>query len=197
MDEAALQIFSQQLDRALFLDPEYQDLADYDGPLPIGYGQTISQPSLVVEMTRLLDPTPNSRVLEIGTGSGYQTAFLARFSHHVYTIERILELSQAAQERLTRLKFTNITFRVGDGSLGWPEEAPFDRIIVTAAASAIPDELFAQLRPLGRMVIPVGPPAWQQLLLVTKNPDGSRLARPVEDVRFVELRGKYGWGQDA
>jgi protein-L-isoaspartate(D-aspartate) O-methyltransferase len=125
MDEAALQIFSQQLDRALFLDPEYQDLADYDGPLPIGYGQTISQPSLVVEMTRLLDPTPNSRVLEIGTGSGYQTAFLARFSYHVYTSSGFWNCHRPPGT-VTRLKFTNITFRVGDGSLGWPEEAPFD-----------------------------------------------------------------------
>ncbi|NCA99397.1 MAG: protein-L-isoaspartate(D-aspartate) O-methyltransferase [Clostridia bacterium] len=196
MDNEALWSFFHQLDRTLFLDDEYKPMASVDGPLPIGYGQTISQPSLVVEMTRILDISPDSTVLEIGTGSGYQTALLAHFAHEVYTIERITELSVAAQDRLDRLGLTNIRFKIGDGSLGWPEHAPFDRIMVTAAAGRIPDELFTQLRTGGRMIIPVGPPSWQQLLLITKDAQGLMHRQPVENVRFVELHGKYGWGHD-
>jgi len=196
MDNEALWSFFRQLDRSLFLDDEYKPMASVDGPLPIGYGQTISQPSLVVEMTRILDIGPDCSVLEIGTGSGYQTALLAHFARDVYTVERIAELSIAAQARLEQLGFNNILFRIGDGSLGWPEHSPYDRIMVTAAAGRIPDELFTQLKPGGRMVIPVGPASWQQLLLVTKDAQGLMHQHPVEDVRFVELHGKYGWGHD-
>ena len=196
MDNESLWSFFRKLDRSLFLDDEYKPMASVDGPLPIGYGQTISQPSLVVEMTRILDIGSDCTVLEIGTGSGYQTALLAHFAREVHTIERIAELYIAAQARLDRLGFTNILFRIGDGSVGWPEYAPFDRIMVTAAAARVPDELVAQLRPGGRMMIPVGPPAWQQLLLITRDAQGLMHQHPVENVRFVELHGKYGWGHD-
>ena len=194
MDVKALVQYFHKLDRALFLDSDYKHLAGVDGPLPIGYGQTISQPSLVLEMTRLLAPEPDSTVLEIGTGSGYQTALLARFSQQVYTIEWYPELSEAAQLRHLTLGLHNITYRVGDGSSGWPDFAPFDRIMVTAAAGRIPTELVDQLKPGGAMVIPVGPPSWQELLHIQKAADGSTSAAVVESVRFVELQGKYGWG---
>jgi protein-L-isoaspartate(D-aspartate) O-methyltransferase len=196
MDNEALWSYFEKLDRTLFLDEEYKPLASVDGPLPIGYGQTISQPSLVAEMTRILDVGPDCTVLEIGTGSGYQTALLAHFAQKVCTIERIAELSIAAKARLEQLGFSNIQYKIGDGSLGWPEHAPYDRIMVTAAAARIPDELFTQLKPSGRMIIPVGPPSWQQLLLITKDAQGLMHQHPVEDVRFVELHGKYGWGHD-
>ena len=194
MDVKALVQYFHKLDRALFLDSEYKHLAGVDGPLPIGHGQTISQPSLVLEMTRLLAPEPDSIVLEIGTGSGYQTALLARFSRRVYTIEWYPELSEAAQQRHQLLGLCNITYRIGDGSFGWAEKAPYDRIMVTAAAGRVPDELVDQLKPGGAMVIPVGPPSWQELLHIQKAADGSTSAAVVESVRFVELRGKYGWG---
>ena len=196
MDNESLWSFFRKLDRSLFLDDEYKPMASIDGPLPIGYGQTISQPSLVVEMTRILDIEPDCTVLEIGTGSGYQTALLAHFARLVCTVERIAELSIAAQTRLERLGFSNILFKIGDGSLGWSEHSPYDRIMVTAAAGRVPDELLIQLRPGGRMVIPVGPPSWQQLLLVTKDAQGLIHQHPIENVRFVELHGKYGWGHD-
>ncbi|MBP8990209.1 MAG: protein-L-isoaspartate(D-aspartate) O-methyltransferase [Clostridia bacterium] len=195
MDRKELYEAFRKLDRSFFLDDSCKGLASYDGPLPIGYGQTISQPSLVVEMTALLDPEPTSRVLEIGTGSGYQTALLAPFCKAVYTIERIPELAAKAKERLEALGFKNIYFRVGDGSNGWPEEAPFDRIIVTAAAAAIPPALIEQLSPGGRLVIPVGPRGLQDLVLVRKTETGKIIQETIEKVAFVELVGPYGWSQ--
>lgn len=195
MDRKILYEAFRKLDRSLFLEGPIKDLASYDEPLPIGYGQTISQPTLVVEMTARLDPQPTSRVLEIGTGSGYQTALLAPFCQAVYTVERIAELAEKAQARLTELGFTNIHYRVGDGSAGWPEEAPFDRIIVTAAAAIVPPPLIDQLALSGRMVIPVGPPGWQDFLLITKNQNGQVLQQSIEKVAFVELVGPYGWRQ--
>lgn len=195
MDRKELYEAFRKLDRSFFLDDSCKGLASYDGPLPIGYGQTISQPSLVVEMTALLDPEPTSRVLEIGTGSGYQTALLAPFCKAVYTIERIPELAAKAKERLEALGFKNIYFRVGDGSNGWPEEAPFDRIIVTAAAAAIPPALIEQLSPCGRLVIPVGPRGLQDLVLVRKTETGKIIQETIEKVAFVELVGPYGWSQ--
>ena len=193
MDEKALIRFFQQLDRRLFLGTAEVPFASLDEPLPIGFGQTISQPTLVAEMTRLLSPELTSRVLEIGTGSGYQTAFLAEFSQQVFTVERIPELSETAKERLDRIGYRNIQYRIGDGSIGWPEEAPFDRIIVTAAAGRLPSELTSQLAANGRMIIPVGPPGSQELLLVTRNEQGQLQETVVERVVFVELKGKYGW----
>jgi protein-L-isoaspartate(D-aspartate) O-methyltransferase len=194
MDQKALVLYFHSLDRAIFLDGECKALAGVDSPLPIGHGQTISQPSLVLEMTRLLSPEPDSSVLEIGTGSGYQTALLARFSGKVCTVERIPDLSRRAKMHLDSLGFDNIHYKIGDGSFGCPEKAPFDRIIVTAAAGHVPLELISQLRPSGRMVIPVGPPAWQELMVIKKNPDGTVTQTSSGTVRFVELVGPYGWG---
>lgn len=185
--------FSKKLDRSEFIESEFRLFAHVDEALPIGFGQTISQPSLVVEMTRILNPDKKSRVLEIGTGTGYQTAFLSHFSESVYTIEIVPELASSAKERLRRMGYINITYKVGDGSTGWAEHAPFDRIMVTAAAKKVPDELIEQLAPEGRMVIPVGPPSVQMLTLVTKDKRGKISISEIEYVQFVELRGKYGW----
>ncbi|NLA95731.1 MAG: protein-L-isoaspartate(D-aspartate) O-methyltransferase [Clostridiaceae bacterium] len=193
MDERALEAFYLKLDRSLFLDGDYKSLAKNDHPLPIGYGQTISQPSLVLEMTRLLVPDKDSIVLEIGTGSGYQTALLAEFAKEVYTVERIEELSNKAQARLGVLGYRNIHFIIGDGSGGWKEKAPFDRIMITAAAGKRPVELIQQLNTNGRMVVPVGPPSMQVLLLITKDEKGQVSEQRRGQVKFVEMVGTYGW----
>ncbi len=157
-----------------------------DSPLPIGHGQTISQPYIVAEMTRLLRLTPQSRVLEIGTGSGYQAAILAEFTAHVYTIEVIEPLAREAAERLQRLGYDRVSVLHGDGWNGWPEHAPYDAIIVTCAAGQIPPPLIGQLAPGGRMVIPVGPRfAVQSLMLVEKDAEGRVSSRSLMGVRFV------------
>ena len=171
-----------------FLPADLRNLAYANHPLSIGHGQTISQPYIVALMTEMLDLAPGARVLEVGTGSGYQAAVLAQLAAQVYSVELIPELHHAAAERLARLGFGNVICRLGDGALGWPEEAPFDAIIVTAAASAIPPALVAQLKPGGRMVIPVGE-TWfgQELLLVTKDPDGTVQNRKLLGVAFVPL----------
>ena len=191
-----MEAFFRSLDRSLFLDDEYKVHAYVDRPLPIGFEQTISQPSLVLLMTYLLRPEKDSKVLEIGTGSGYQTCILAEFSKEVYTIERIPDLSQKAEERLNEMGYRNIHFKTGDGSLGWPEEAPFDRIMVTAAAASLPFELISQLKEEGMMLIPVGPQDFQELQLVRKKKDGTIEVETVEMVRFVEMKGKYGWNKE-
>ena len=193
MDYNALIEFYHHLDRSYFIDNEMKEFADLDQPLSIGYEQTISQPSLVLEMTRILEPEMDSRVLEIGTGSGYQTALLAKFSKTVYTIERIAELSETARKRHETLGYTNIVYKIGDGSEGWKENAPFDRIMVTAAAAKIPNELIDQLALGGKMIIPVGQPELQELKLVFKEDDGQVRQQTVDLVRFVEMKGKYGW----
>lgn len=185
--------FARSLDRSFFIDNENKVLANINEPLPIGYGQTISQPSLVVEMSQILSPDNSKCVLEIGTGSGYQTAILAHFSKSVYTVERIPELAQSAREKLDSLGYANISYLIGDGSAGWSEHAPYDRIIVTAAAERMPEELLEQLREGGIMIIPVGPRGLQELIMVTKNPDGKIRMQSIEYVRFVEMKGKYGW----
>lgn len=186
MDEKLLQFFSS-LDRSRFVDEPYKALSSLDRPLPIGHGQTISQPSLVAYMTEQLELNKKHTVLEIGTGSGYQSAFLAEFSGELYTVERIGELSKKAEERLSSLGYRNIHYRVADGSLGWPEHAPFDRIMVTAAPKIIPKPLLDQLAPEGIMIIPVGPEGWQELLKVTKDRHGSVSERKLLDVVFVEF----------
>ena len=193
MDQKAFLKHYQTLDRALFLDEHLKSLASYDGPLPIGHNQTISQPSLVAQMTLALDPKRDSRVLEIGTGSGYQTALLAPFCKTVYTIEQIDDLSATAQARLIQLGFHNIQYRIGDGCIGWMEEAPFDRIIVAAAASVVPPVLLDQLAINGRLLIPVGPPGMQDLLLISKEANGQIEQHSINKVSFVELVGDYGW----
>ena len=163
-----------------------------DQPLPIGYGQTISQPYIVARMTELLEPRKTGRALEIGTGSGYQAAVLAPLLAEVYTIEIIEPLGNAARARLAALGYKNIQVRIGDGYYGWPEKAPFDCIVVTAAANHIPPTLVEQLAPGGRMVIPVGNPFQPQtLVLVTKGTKGPRdiQVRSLMPVAFVPLVG--------
>lgn len=161
--------------------------AAYDNrPLPIGHGQTISQPYIVGLMTQLLEPEPDDRVLEIGTGSGYQAAVLAEIVDSVFTIEIIEPLATSAGERLRRLAYETVEVRHGDGYFGWPDRAPFDGIVVTAAATHIPPPLIEQLAPGARMVIPVGPPfRVQELMLVEKRPDGSVRQRSILPVQFV------------
>ena len=185
-----LDMFFIELDRKHFMEFG-KELAAIDSALPIGCGQTISQPSLVLEMTRLLELEDHHKTLEIGTGSGYQTAFLSKFSGHVYTVERIEELYNKAVSRLTQMGYDNISFKLGDGSYGWEEHAPYDRIMVTASATKIPDELLAQLALDGKMVIPVGPPHLQVLYLVTKDSEGVCQFKQIEMVRFVRLIGDY------
>jgi len=160
-----------------------------DTPLPIGQGQTISQPYIVALMTELAAPKPSDRALEVGTGSGYQAAVLAQLVEHVYTIELEPALAQTAQRALQESGYDNITVRTGDGYAGWPEHAPFDIIIVTAAPDHVPQALIDQLKPGGSMVVPVGPAhAGQQLQLIQKDADGQTHVRKVAPVRFVPLR---------
>lgn len=193
MDKEALTKYFLSLDRAYFLDESQHKEAAFDHPLPIGFGQTISQPTLVLKMTQLLDLEKNHKVLEIGTGSGYQTAILAEFAKEVYTVERIEELSNKAKKRLDGLGFGNINYKVGDGTYGWKEEAPFDRIMVTAAAVRLPKALTSQLAPGGKMVIPVGEETLQRLFLVEKDKEGYLHVESVEWVRFVSLIGEDGF----
>jgi protein-L-isoaspartate(D-aspartate) O-methyltransferase len=157
-------------------------------PLPIGSGQTISQPYIVALSTDLVAPEPQHVVLEVGTGSGYQAAVLAEVVGRVFTIELLEPLGKEAEQRVKSLGYGNVEFRIGDGYQGWPEKAPFDAIVVTAAAPQVPPALIAQLKPGGRMVIPVGAnPASQHLLLLTKAADGSVREKRVLPVRFVPL----------
>jgi protein-L-isoaspartate(D-aspartate) O-methyltransferase len=169
-----------------FVPEDVRPFAYENHPLPIGNGQTISQPFIVAVMTDLLDPEPDDKVLEIGTGSGYQAAVLASLVGEVFTIEIVPELGERARATLERLGFTNVQTRIGDGYRGWPEEAPFDAIIVTAAADQIPPPLLEQLKAGGRMIIPVGGnSAAEQLTLIEKRADGSIASRQVMPVRFV------------
>ncbi len=194
MRENRLQKAWDRLDRSLFVDPVLQSVAHIDAPLPIGCGQTISQPSLVFEMTRMLDPEQDDIVLEVGTGSGFQTALLAMLASHVYTIERLSLLGESARERLRTMGLGNVSLRIGDGGTGWPEHAPYNRIMVTAGCAVLPPPLLAQLAPKGRMVAPVGPRMEQDLLLVTRPLDGPLRIESLMKVVFVELVGPYGWG---
>ncbi len=159
-------------------------------PLPIGHGQTISQPYIVALMTHLAAVEPDQRVLEIGTGSGYQAAVLAKVAGHVYTMEIVEPLADLSRERLARLGFDNVTTRLGDGYNGWPEHAPFDAILVTAAATHVPPPLVEQLKAGGRMVIPVGSRfAVQDLVVIEKSAEGELTTRKILPVRFVPLTG--------
>jgi protein-L-isoaspartate(D-aspartate) O-methyltransferase len=172
--------------RHLFVPPEYRGQAYEDMPLPIGRGQTISQPYIVALMTQALRLTPASRVLEVGTGSGYQAAILAQITPHVWSIEALPELAAAAGERLRGLGYA-IAVQTGDGRLGWPEHAPFDGIIVTAAASDVPPALAAQLAEGGRLVIPVGASSWDQCLWLIEKLGGHLRRELLAEVRFVPL----------
>jgi protein-L-isoaspartate(D-aspartate) O-methyltransferase len=160
-----------------------------DRPLPIGHNQTISQPYIVALMTQLVRPTADSRVLDVGTGSGYQAAILAELCHSVASIEILQPLAEVATERLQKLGYQNVTVRCGDGYRGWPEKAPFDAIVVAAAPAKIPPPLLEQLKPGGRLVIPVGK-SRQQLLLIEKQPDGSLRRTSVAPVAFVPMTGR-------
>lgn len=178
----------RKVPRHEFVKPGDRGAAYADRPLPIGYGQTISQPYVVALMTQLLDLKKGDRVLEIGTGSGYQAAVLAEITDQVYTIEIVEELGKSAGERLKRLGYEKVETKIGDGYFGWEEHAPFDAIVVTAAADHVPPPLIEQLKAGGRMAIPVGGP-WQtqNLLLVTKEADGKIKTQNIAPVAFVPL----------
>ena len=180
-----------EVPRHEFVPPGSRNTAYVNRPLPIGFGQTISQPYIVALMTDLLAVGSEAKVLEVGAGSGYQAAVLSRLVRHVHSIEIIPELARSCRERIERLGLTNITIHEGDGYYGLESEAPFDAIVVTAASSTIPPPLVRQLKPGGRMVIPVGTPfAVQHLMLVEKNPEGNIAMRQVLPVQFVPLTGK-------
>jgi protein-L-isoaspartate(D-aspartate) O-methyltransferase len=190
-DERVLRAL-REVERHRFVPENVQAEAYANRPLPIGHGQTISQPYIVALMTDLVAPRPGDRVLEVGTGSGYQAAVLAELVGEVYSIEIIEPLAEQARERLERLGYDNVTTRLGDGYFGWEEQAPFDAIVVTAAASHVPPPLIAQLKPGGRLVIPVGGRfAVQYLLLVEKTAAGETVTRQVTAVRFVPLTGEH------
>jgi protein-L-isoaspartate(D-aspartate) O-methyltransferase len=174
--------------RHLFVPPELQRQAYQDRPLPIGYNQTISQPYIVALMTELARPRPSDRALEVGTGSGYQAAVLSRLVSHVYTIEIVEPLARVAEQRLKELGYANVTVRTGDGYAGWPDMAPFDVILVTAAPDHVPAPLLTQLKPGGRLVIPVGPVSdVQELQLLEKDNAGRISTTRVAPVQFVPL----------
>ena len=177
----------RRVPRHLFVPEAVRGEAYEDRPLPIGHEATISAPTIVALMTELLDPRPDDRVLEVGTGSGYQAAVLAGLVREVYSIEIVEPLARSASERLAALGYRNVTVRAGDGYAGWPERAPFDRIIVTAAAPHVPQPLIDQLRPGGRLVIPVGRGENEQLMLIRKDRRGRVSRRPILPVRFVPL----------
>jgi len=182
----------QKVPRHRFVLPEHLDLAYANRPLPIGHGQTISQPYIVALMTDLLALKPGDRVLEIGTGSGYQAAILAELVREVYSIEIVEPLAIRARKALAEAGYGGVGLRIGDGYYGWPEAAPFDAIVVTAAASHVPPPLVKQLKPGGRMIIPVGTAfLTQHLMLVEKQADGTLINRQILPVRFVPLTGGH------
>lgn len=193
-DERVLQAMLR-VPRHLFVPHEFEDMAYADTPLPIGDGQTISQPYMVAVMTELLKIKEEDKVLEIGTGSGYQTAILAELASLVVTIERIETLLKKAKRRLTELGYTNIIFILGDGTLGWKKEAPYQGIIITAGAPDVPPSLFEQLDEGGRMVIPIGSSGYQTLTLVRKI-EGRMVKKELFGCTFVPLIGKEGWKEN-
>jgi protein-L-isoaspartate(D-aspartate) O-methyltransferase len=179
--------------RHRFVPPDYRSLAYANRPLPIGHGQTISQPYIVALMTDLLNPQPHHRVLEIGTGCGYQTAVLAELVAQVYSVEIVSELSRVAGARLSELGYGNIHLRSGDGFGGWKEQAPFDGVLVTAAPDAVPHSLLEQLAPHGRLVVPIGPRYGTQMLTVaTHGPGGTVETATTIPVVFVPMIGGAG-----
>jgi len=187
-DKRVLEVMGR-VPREQFVPEKLVDEAYRDGPLPIGHGQTISQPYIVALMTQLVEPKPSGRALDIGTGSGYQAAVLSELCKDVYSIEIVEELAASSKKRLAALGYNNVTVRHGDGYGGWKEHAPFDVIIVAAAADHVPKPLVEQLAKGGRMVIPVGR-FFQDLLLIEKRPDGSVVEKRVAPVAFVPMTGE-------
>jgi len=181
--------------RHRFVPPHLWDQAYNDYPLPIGENQTISQPYIVALMTEALDLRSTDKVLELGTGSGYQAAILAELAAQVFSIDRVPSLARKAEETLKALGYSNVRIRVGDGTLGWPEEAPFDAIMVTAGSPQIPPPLLEQLAPGGRLVIPVGDQFSQTLTRVRRTAEGLKYEY-LGGCRFVKLIGRYGWQEE-
>lgn len=182
----------RKVPRHLFVDEHLRRMAYEDFPLPIGEGQTISQPYMVAKMTEVLKLQAQDRLLEIGTGSGYQTAILAELVQRVFTIERISSLAERASRILADLGYNNVHFKTGNGTLGWKEYAPFDKILVTAGSPGIPNELFEQLREKGRMVIPMGD-TFSQVLMVVNKVGGKPKMKSLFSCIFVPLVGEDGW----
>ena len=190
-DERVLQVM-ERVPRHEFIAPQFLNRAYHDDPVPIGEGQTVSQPYIVAYMLQALAISPEHCVLEIGTGTGYQAALLAELAHEVISIERHAPLAVAARDNLARLGYRNLTVVNADGTTGWPEAAPYDRIIVAAASPQVPSPLFDQLKERGRMIIPVGSPDIQELLLVQKE-NGQFVSTRLEGCRFVPLIGAEGF----
>ena len=183
--------------RHLFVEEALANRAYGDYPLPIGEQQTISQPFIVAQMTEALDLKGNERVLEIGTGSGYQAAILSELCYRVYSVERIRALMIRTRQLLENLGYTNVIIRLSDGTVGWTEQAPFDAILVTAGSPEIPQPLIDQLEPGGRLIIPVGSNrAAQNLMKIVKTPDGRIVKTNLGGCRFVDLVGQFGWSAE-
>jgi protein-L-isoaspartate(D-aspartate) O-methyltransferase len=179
--------------RHLFVEEALYGKAYEDYPLPIGFGQTISQPYVVALMSQLLEATPGMRVLEIGTGSGYQAAVLSEMGLEVYSVERLRELYERTSNLLMRLRYRKIRLKLADGTAGWPESAPFDRVIVTAGGPEVPQPLLEQLTEPGLLVIPVGGERREQRLVIVRKENGSMSQKNHERVAFVDLIGSHGW----
>lgn len=193
VDSPAVLAAMRKVPRHLFVEQALKPQAYEDHPLPIGHGQTISQPYVVAWMTQLLEVAPGMKVLEIGAGSGYQTAVLAEMGAVVFSVERVPELCDKARERLSALGYGRVSFKRDDGTLGWPEKAPFDRILVTAGGPVVPKPLLDQLADPGIMVIPVGEERRHQMLTTVRKQDGVVTRKDEGEVVFVDLVGKYGW----
>lgn len=183
--DAAVLEAMRKVKRHLFIPEEARSRAYYDSPVPIGYGQTISQPYIVAYMTEAINPSPDFKVLEIGTGSGYQAAVCAQIVEKIYTVEIIEELGKAAKTRLQELDYENVEVKIADGYHGWKEHAPYDAIIVTAAAEFIPPPLIDQLKDGGRMIIPVGSPFMTQTLMLVEKSGGKTKTKNLFPVKFV------------
>ncbi len=190
-DPKILKVFLS-IPRHLFVPSAYQEESYSDRPIPIGAGQTISQPYIVALMTHHLFQQPRAKVLDIGTGSGYQTAILSKLAQQVYSMERIPSLAESAARLLTELKINNVKIRVDDGTVGWPEQAPYDGIVVTAAAPSIPEPLLDQLAESGVLVIPIGSASSQTLTVIERH-QGKFQSKSVCECVFVPIIGRHGW----
>jgi protein-L-isoaspartate(D-aspartate) O-methyltransferase len=193
LDPAVLKAM-RDIPREKFVSPEIREFAYSDNPLPIGEGQTISQPYIVALMAEAMEISPGDRVLEIGTGSGYAAAVLSRIASEVYTVERIKRLVRIARNRLKKLGYANVHVLLGNGTLGWPQQAPYDAIVVTACGPEIPQAFLDQLKVGGRLIIPIGPlPGFQSLIRVRKASEKDYEQEDLGDVSFVPLIGAAGW----